>query len=389
MSVKFTNIATKDSIKGDLPSILINASNLHVGGGVQVASSFIHELSLIEEGKFIFHLEISSEVAKNIATLNTDFARFKSNKIHDSYGLKDIKQLFIRDFSNYAAVFTIFGPHYSLRIKCKSIIGFAQPWIINSDKRVYNTIPPHRRFLVATKYYLQSLFFKTANQLIVELDHVKRGLIKKLSINPEKIHVINNCINSIYHHQDLWKKIDFSPARTGISLGLISRDYPHKNINMLPSIKSLLLQKYNLSINFYVTLTESEWSAKTEEFKASCTNVGQLSIAQCPDFYSKLDGVIFPSLLECFSATPLEAMFMGCPLFASNLPFARDIAGPHASYFDPYDPHDAARSIAHYFNLPSENRLTQIELAKARVKEFPTAQDRAKSYVNIISSTLK
>lgn len=370
------------------PAILINASNLHVGGGVQVASSFIHELSLLDFGNLEIHIEISSEVAKNVSTLNTDFSRFNSVWVRDSYGLKDKHQLLFRTFAEYAAVFTIFGPHYSIRTRSTSIVGFAQSWIINSDRRIYKTIPPIHRFFLQVKYYLQSLFFRSADKLIVELDHVKTELTDRLSVDPSRIHVVNNCINSIFHQKELWKKTDFTPSKSFISLGLVSRDYPHKNINILPSIKSILMTEYSLPVNFYVTLTENEWAAKSQEFKAACINVGQLSIAQCPDFYSKLDGVIFPSLLECFSATPLEAMFMGCPLFASDRSFARDIAGPYASYFDPYHPNDAARCIAEYFNLPPEHRQEQIESARKRAIEFPTARDRAKSYIEVISSAL-
>ena len=46
--------------------ICINASNLHCGGGVQVASSFIYELSLLHDLPENITCLVSSEVAKNL-----------------------------------------------------------------------------------------------------------------------------------------------------------------------------------------------------------------------------------------------------------------------------------------------------------------------------------
>lgn len=54
-------------------SILVNASNIHVGGGVQVVSSFIYEVSVLEEMNFSFlHVVVSSEIARALAILNAD-----------------------------------------------------------------------------------------------------------------------------------------------------------------------------------------------------------------------------------------------------------------------------------------------------------------------------
>ena len=61
-----------------------------------------------------------------------------------------------------------------------------------------------------------------------------------------------------------------------------------------------------------------------------------------------MDAIIFPSLLECFSATPLEAMAMEKPFFASDREFIRDVCSDYALYFDPEDPISAANVINDY-----------------------------------------
>ena len=55
---------------------LINASNLHNGGGVQVASSFIYELSLLHDLPGNITCFVSSEVAENLHQVGCDFSKF-------------------------------------------------------------------------------------------------------------------------------------------------------------------------------------------------------------------------------------------------------------------------------------------------------------------------
>ncbi|MFX5615017.1 glycosyltransferase family 1 protein, partial [Acinetobacter baumannii] len=70
--------------------VLINAANLHSGGGVQVASSFINELPFVSNNIIkYFDIIVSSEVDKNISQTTKSF--FKHYKVHNIFGLKNYK----------------------------------------------------------------------------------------------------------------------------------------------------------------------------------------------------------------------------------------------------------------------------------------------------------
>ena len=139
-----------------------------------------------------------------------------------------------------------------------------------------------------------------------------------------------------------------------------------------------------MKVLFYVTLTDQEWKSCSREFKEVCVNVGELKISQCPHFYQSMDAMIFPSLLECFSSMPLETMFMKKPLFASDRPFNREICGPHANYFDPLSPIDAADKI---FNVFSNNYPKLEDLCKAQEHaiNFSSPKKRAKKYLDLLN----
>src|SRR5690606_28113881 len=117
-----------------------------------------------------------------------------------------------------------------------------------------------------------------------------------------------------------------------IRLGYLSRAYMHKNLQIILPVAKALDDMTNTRFEFFVTLNESEWNGFSKEYRDVVKNIGPLSVAQCPSFYNLMDGVVFFSLLECFSATPLEALVMRKPLFASNKDFVRDVCADHATY---------------------------------------------------------
>lgn len=62
------------------------------------------------------------------------------------------------------------------------------------------------------------------------------------------------------------------------------------------------------------------------------------------------DLMVFPSLVESFGLGIVEAMAMGCPVAAADLPYAHDVAGEAAIYFNPRDLKSIAKSIVDLLN---------------------------------------
>ncbi|WP_457858470.1 glycosyltransferase [Psychrobacter pulmonis] len=367
--------------------ILINASNLHNGGGVQVAISFLYEITLLELDLSRFHVIASSEVAEGLSRLNANVSKFGDYNIVDSFGIKALYSQTNKIIKNYKTVFTIFGPNY-LRVKSQNeIVGFAQPWIINFDNPISRRMKPLKRLKLFSKFNLQWLFFLRSDHYVVELEHVKDKLISLKGVDANKISIIHNTVSSLYHDKSKWKPVSIQKSNEAISLGFLTRDYPHKNLDILPAVAEVLQLHHNLSVRFYTTLNDFEWASKDAFFKKYVSSVGALAPDQCPCFYDQLDGVIFPSLLECFSATPLEAMAMEKPLFASDRGFVRDVCGNHATYFNPLDADDIATKIAEFYKSDKVD-ANNLREARNHALSFSTAKDRAEKYLEIIHKHL-
>jgi len=369
----------------DLSKLLLNASNLHTGGGVQVASSIVQEFTDLVAQQDDITAYISTEVDKNVGGLLTAVAPEFQYDVLDVSGLAVRNTEARRKMDGFQTVFTVFGPLYRWSPPFKSIVGFAQPWIIYPDNECYARMRLHTRLRTKLKFWIQSQFFKRADVIVVELAHVRDGLVRYLGIPVEKIHVVHNCLSSLYHSDESWLPLEMPAADCDLRLGFLGRNYPHKNTAVFSEIARILAAEHAIKAKFYVTFTDEEWDACTPELRSVCVNVGPIDVHQCPAFYQGLDAIVFPSLLECFSATPLETMAMGLPLFASDRPFNRDACGEHATYFDPMVPETAATAIAAYFS-GGEHAGISLEAARNHALTFSSAKDRAERYLDLMQN---
>ena len=366
--------------------ILLNASNLHVGGGVQVAASAITEIVDGAQSSLPFTIVASGEVIRNLSPQVLEKAQALNLLQLDVHGLALFQARFRALVSQSDKVFTVFGPLYRWRNRGQSIVGFAQPWIIFPDNEVYDLLPWFEKLKLRTKFYIQKQFYKRADLLVVELEHVKEALIRELGLRPDHVRVVRNCVSSIYASQTDWQPLAIPDAGDVLRLGFLGRNYLHKNTAIFPEIVDQLLADHNIHAKFYVTFTEEEWEACSPKFRGACINVGPISVGQCPNFYRNLDAVVFPSLLECFSATPLEAMVMGVPLFASDRPFNRDVCQSHAQYFDPHSTEEVTRLIAAMFSNGGPDKMA-IEAAREHAISFSSPVERAEQYLALLGVT--
>jgi glycosyltransferase involved in cell wall biosynthesis len=363
------------------------AANLHLGGAVQVATSVIDEIARCEADARAISLLVSSQVDANLRAIGVPLERFRAYEVEDHHGAKALFKDLSHAIGDADAMLVIFGPLYQLRQTIPVIVGFAQPWIIYPDNEIWRELSFLEKCRIRAKYALQSLFFKRADLLAVELEHVKRGLARVGIAEEADVRVIRNCLSAIYRQPERWQAAPVVPASASFKIGFVGRNYAHKNTRIFPQVLQILQREHGLDVSMFVTFSDEEWDACTPEFRKTINNVGPLTVAQCPSFYQQVDAVLFPSLLECFSATPLESMAMKRPLFASDRPFNRDVCGEFAFYFDPLDPKSAADVIAGYLRDSSSFAHT-VEGAFRHVMELPGPAVRAKSYLDCLRSTV-
>jgi len=365
------------------PRILINGSNLHVGGAVAVATSVIQHLSDMARIDAEVSLLVSTSVHANLVAMKTDVSRFIHYEVADFFGIDAMWHGLDKHFVDQDVVFTVFGPAYFLRKRTRHVVGFAQPIIIYPGSPVEKRMRLTDWLRQRSKSLLQEAFFARADELIVELEHVKVGLSKRRLLRRIPASVVYSAVDSVFEDRSRWLPVNLVPQGQGLKLGIISRNYLHKNLACLPQVKEVLATRFGLAVEFFVTFPDEEWAGCSAEFRQQIVNVGPLKLAQCPTFYSRMDGVFFPSMLECFSAVPIEAMRMRRPLFASDLPFIKDCCHEHANYFDPLSVESMATAVSSYFKLDESAQAEWLRCAHEFVQGYPGPQERAESYLRI------
>ena len=361
--------------KNDTKQIYINLSNISTGGAIQVAMSFIDHV-------------ISSEINNNFYFF---FSRRLQKEINNSHLAPYLSQLSYRIISKHSLffyftimqpkkIFTLFGPLYAVRLLTGRdwITGFAQAWILFPKNKVYDELDTITRLRFKIIFLIQKAFFFNSHTLIVEHEGIKTKLQEVFK--SKKIIVAKNCLNQIFLNQTNWKPIEI-PKTEKFKIGVIGRNYIHKNLSIIPSVHDFLEKNHSIKSQFYCTLTSIEMDKMSDEFKKKVISLGELSVSQCPDFYNNMDMIFFPSNLESFSATPLEALYMNKSIVCSNLPFNKNIIGKFGVYFEPNDPVSAAEKIASTLKKQIDEQLKE---AKKFVFSNFKSEDRFKIYINTI-----
>jgi len=73
--------------------------------------------------------------------------------------------------------------------------------------------------------------------------------------------------------------------------------------------------------------------------------LGSLNPAEVNYSLSRSHLMVYPSLAESFGLPLVEAMAAGCPIAAADLPYAHEVAGGAAAYFDPCSPESLAQCV--------------------------------------------
>lgn len=368
--------------------VLINCSNLQGGGAVAIATSFISHISVTpNEINAEISLICSSSVYGNLSDQKIDLSKFKLVIVQDIYGITFRALLIHNLFKNYDLVFTVIGPAYFLFKKARHIFGFAHPWIIYPNNYSFKEMRFYSKIIVRLNSFIRALFLMRADQFVVEHTHVKEALQKIYLLKSIPTAVVHSEVDSIFEKPEKFTPIKIPARNCTYRLGLISRNYAHKNIKILPNVKKKLMEMFGINVEFYVTFTEAEWADCSHDFQSSICNVGPLLHSQCPNFYLQMDAIIMPTFLECFSAVPIEAMVMKKPVFISDLNFIRDVYSSACVYFNPRDAVDIATSIANFFNDPNARRILMDHVDKF-IGAYSQHGVRGDSYLKMLKNYL-
>lgn len=363
--------------------VLIDGSNLYGGGGLQVATSFLYDLLLLDLSHE-YGVILSPNLSRQIDQAIFD-DRFCFYELSDkAYNRLWRRRSVVRKIENEICpdvIFTVFGPSYH-KSKFPKVVGFAYAHIVYSDSPFFNDISFKERIKHQFISSLKKWFFvKKSDALVFETEDARR-IFKSLVNGSINTYTVGNTLNEIFDHQDRWKDISKTIPLDAFNILCLTAFYPHKNLSIIPKIIDELLKGKIPNFKFLITCTKDELMFD-EKYDDYVLFLDRIPLDELPSLYQQSSMVFMPTLLEVFSATYIEAMFMGKPLVVSDLGFARDICDDAALYCDPLDVLGYAATIeCLYFDDSLKLKLTNK--GYVNLKRFGRSVDRTKAYIDIL-----
>ncbi|MDE6339667.1 MAG: glycosyltransferase, partial [Muribaculaceae bacterium] len=203
-------------------------------------------------------------------------------------------------------------------------------------------------------------------------------------LNGKEVFTITNNYNQVFDNPQLWDTSIKLPYFDGLTLLTITASYPHKNLEIaLKTLDELHNLEFEKNVRFVFTIKQNQFPNIPDRYKENFVFLGPVTINQCPPIYTQVDIMFQPSLLECFSATYVEAMKMGTPIITTDLGFAHSLCGDAALYYSALDPKDLAQQI---IRLGRDKKLADklINLGKSQLEKFASAQTRFNKLISIL-----
>ena len=119
--------------------------------------------------------------------------------------------------------------------------------------------------------------------------------------------------------------------------------YPHKNVGVL------IQAAERLKINVDIVCARSVFERRLTK-SSYVRYLGRLSDQDLIKLYKQASAFVFPSLIEGFGLTGLEAMSVGLPVLASNATVLPEIYGDAAVYFDPRSQDQFVHQLERFFS---------------------------------------
>ena len=206
-----------------------------------------------------------------------------------------------------------------------------------------------KRIIIDQKKYI--------NGVIVQTEWMKSALKKKFGYTCP-IQIIRPPVGSIVNNTaPLDKNLKSMLDSSEIKLFYPTNNERYKNNDRLINA----IMKYNElnspKISLLITL-----EGNSNEFVKF---IGKVSYDSIYNVYKNVDALIFPSMTETMGFPLLEAQQCGLSVLASDLPFAREICGLNALYFNPRDISSIVAQLVSFSKIyPGVNSGSEIFDAK-------------------------
>lgn len=219
---------------------------------------------------------------------------------------------------------------------------------------------------------------KGAAKVIVPSNFAKKEVTKYYKINPNKIVVTYLGVDMKVGGN---AKVDIEKPY----FLYVGNAYPHKNLER--AIEAAWTAKLTLAIASSRGVFTQRLERIIKKFGAEeyVKLLGFVPDDKLGSLYQNAAAFVCPSTYEGFGLPGLEAMAVGTPVIASDIPVFKEIYGDNALYFNPYDFSVIAKAMQSVLEMSEDKRKNLISKAKTHAAKF-TWQKMARETLEVYNS---
>lgn len=276
-----------------------------------------------------------------------------------------------------------------LKPKCTQAILIHQSHFLYDSKHYGRTLLSERLKIWGVKQWIKCSLRST--KLIFCQTPVMRQKFAEVFHYPlEQIAIAPNAVSEFAKVDKLQIDVpEILKTKKLFTLFLLAYYNPYKNMEVLVE----LFRQYPMQlqdVRCIITISPEQNSnakkiletIKKDGLEEKIVNVGPLKQEDLAGYFCHCDAFFFPTLLESFSGTYLEAMHFGLPILTSDLDFAHYVCDDAAVYFDPWNPQEMVEKILE-IKESEELRNHLVQKGIQRISKF------FKSWEQIVSEMLK
>ena len=280
----------------------------------------------------------------------------------------ELPKLITREKIDICFSITNFLPRQKL--SCPSLLlihnaGFFSAAFIKSSLKDY--------FLWQRKIKWVHHSIKRATAVTIQTQALSDKIARQLNISPEKIFTIPHGPGFLKMGT---QKMNHFPIESCWRIGYVSKFGPQKDF--ATAIKAVAaLKEKGINIKLILTLNQT-----TREYPSIARQIHQYGIDDCVEnlgevtdpstlqtIYESLHLFIFPSLVESFGFTLVEAMGFGLPIVAAGTDGNREITGMAGEFFQPSNADELAEKILRLMTN-KDLYLLASQKSKKRCQDF-------------------
>lgn len=243
-------------------------------------------------------------------------------------------------------------------------------------------IPEDLKFTNRKYYnYFYPKYIQRAARLGTVSEYSKKDIVDTYKVNPHKIDVLYNGINSLYEPIEEMVKRRVREEYTGGSEYFIFVGTLHPRKNIIRLMQAFDLFKNNTSSTMKLLLVGKELF-RTDEMHACKTNMlhkqdviftGRLAPEELKKVFAAAFCLAFVPYFEGFGIPLIEAMQCDVPVITSTVTSMPEVAGDAALLVDPYNVEDIAQAME---TMVKNTALRESLIQKGRIRKSAFSWER-------------